>query len=115
MAKNNKEKKLEIFWTHWAKFDVQEILDYISEENPHYALKFLEKIDTTVNGLHIFPNKGRKVPEVETTHLENYREIIINPWRLFYKREENRIYIIGIIDGRRNIEDILIKRLMKKE
>ena len=106
------DKDYEIFWTHWANFDLKDILTYISRDSPQTAHKIMDKIDETVNNLVFFPNKGRKIPELASYNVGNYREIIISPWRLFYKVEENKIYIIGIIDGRRNIEDILLKRLM---
>ena len=105
-------REYEIFWTHWAKFDLRDILSYISKENPHRALKFLDKIDKSISNIDFFPEKGRKIPELETHNLGNYRELIISPWRIFYKVDKKIIYIIGIIDGRRNIEDILLKRLM---
>ena len=39
------DNEYEIFWTHWAKFDVKDILTYISRDNPQTALKILNRID----------------------------------------------------------------------
>lgn len=105
-------KEYEIFWTQWAKFDLHDILTYISKNSPQAALQLLDKIDENINNIDFLPEKGRKIPELEAYHLGNYREIILSPWRIFYKVDTRIIYIIGIIDGRRNIEDILLKRLM---
>ena len=41
-----------------------------------------------------------------------YREIVIIPWRVIYKIERDRVYIVSVIDSRRNVEDVLLARLL---
>jgi toxin ParE1/3/4 len=36
----------------------------------------------------------------------------ISPWIIFYKIGDKKIEIISIIDGRRNLEEILYKKMM---
>jgi hypothetical protein len=36
-------------------------------------------------------------------------------WRIIYKIENDIVYIMVVIDGRRNIEDILSKKILLRE
>ena len=40
------------------------------------------------------------------------REIIENPWRIFYRITTHEIQVISVIDGRRNVEEILYKKVI---
>jgi hypothetical protein len=44
-----------------------------------------------------------------------YREIIVDYWRIMYKIENDIVYIMVVIDGRRNVEDIILKEIMARE
>ncbi len=60
------------------------------------------------------PQRGRYVPELLDKNIREYRELIESPWRIFYKIDGNEVYVLAIIDGRRNIQDILIEKLIRK-
>ena len=42
-----------------------------------------------------------------------YRELILGPWRLIYRLDRGQMYVLAVIDGRRNVEDLLLRRLMR--
>ena len=56
--------------------------------------------------------QGRVVPELLSQGISLYREIVITPWRVIYKIERDRVYIVSVIDSRRNVEDVLLARLL---
>ena len=89
-----------IQWTEPAIQDLESIKNYISKDSEHYAIIFLEKIFLSLENLISFPEIGRRVPEAEK---ENIREIIYSNYRIIYKLEENRILILAIIHGSRNL------------
>jgi len=60
--------------------------------------------------LNQFHDRGRIVPELKTYGILSYRELIISPWRVVYRTSEQKVYVLAVIDSRRNIEDILIER-----
>jgi toxin ParE1/3/4 len=93
--------------------DIQEIIDYISEDNPSVALGILDKIENRINTLKEFPDRGRVVPELLNHNIIEYHELIENPWRIIYKIVGTDVFILSIIDGRRNVQDILLRKLMK--
>jgi len=44
-----------------------------------------------------------------------YREIIVEYWRIIFKIENNYVYIMLVIDGRRNLEELLLKKMILRE
>ncbi|HDQ14880.1 MAG TPA: type II toxin-antitoxin system RelE/ParE family toxin [Sediminispirochaeta sp.] len=106
-------RKNKVFWTEAAQKDLEEIIEYIALDSVESAVQHYEKIKKTAETLTSFPYQGRVIPELYRQNITKYREIIIAPWRLMYKKEKETIYIMAFIDGRRNIEDALLKRQLR--
>jgi toxin ParE1/3/4 len=66
------------------------------------------------NDLSQQPNCGLDSTLLERNNILEYREIIESYWRTIYKIEGNQVVMYALIDGRRNVEEILIKRLSAK-
>lgn len=107
--------KYQVVWAAVAEHDLREIIGYISVESPGNALRILQKIKEKASILHTLPEKGRIVPELQDQGISQYRELIIPPWRLIYRIAKHEIYVLSVIDSRRNVEDILLKRLIQKK
>jgi len=104
-----------VFWTKSAEKDLNEIIDYITANGDiNNAYKIFIKIKEQTNLLKVNPELGRAVPEFEHFKNKKYKEIIIKPWRIIYKIEKKQVQVLLIIDGRRNIEDILFDRLINE-
>jgi addiction module RelE/StbE family toxin len=108
-------KKYFVKWTAPAREDINEIVDYISETNENYAVKILDKIEESVKKLDMFPERYRIVPDLEKYGYLIYREIVVEYWRVIYKIENEFVYIMLVIDGRRNLEDLLLKKMVLRE
>jgi toxin ParE1/3/4 len=108
-------EKYFIKWAAPAREDLNEIIDYIAQTNITYAVKVLDKIELAVKNLDTFPKRGRIVPELERYGYILYRELIVDYWRIIYKIENDIVYIIVVIDGRRNVEDIILKKIITRE
>ncbi len=106
-------KKYQVLWTKSAHEDLSSIIDYIADNSIDRALNILNSIRNTAKSLDTYPNKGRIVPELKLHNIESYRELIISPWRLIYRIEKSNVYVFAIFDGRRNLEDILLERVLK--
>ena len=109
------DKKFFIKWTAPARDDLDEIIDYISKTNINYAVKVLDKIEDNVKKLNRFPGRYRIVPELEKYGYFAYREIVVDYWKVIYKIENNFVYIMLVIDGRRNLDDLLLKKMILRE
>ena len=103
-----------VIWTDTAENDLKEIIEFISIDSPRNALNILKKIKQKASNLYSLPERGRIVPELQSQGILQYREIIIPPWRLMYRITEREIYVLTVIDSRRNVEDILLARLAGK-
>jgi len=106
-------KKNKVLWTATAKKDLEEIIEYITKDSIQIAIEKYVKIKDAAQQLNRYPEQGRIIPELADQNIRKYREIIIAPWRLMYKIEGNIVYVLAVIDGRRNIEDILLKRQLR--
>ena len=105
-------KTYKINWANVAENDLIEIIEYISIESPADALKILQKIKKMASSLYSLPERDRVVPELQDQGILTYREIVIPPWRIIYRISENEVYVLTVLDARRNVEDILLKRLV---
>jgi toxin ParE1/3/4 len=104
--------KYSVYWTEIAYNDLEGIVDYISNESIDKALDVLWSIRDKAENLNIFPERGRIVPELKFYNIENYRELVISPWRIIYRIDGKKVYVIAVFDGRRNFEDIILDRLL---
>lgn len=103
----------EIAWAHVAENDLKEIIDYIAIDSPTNALKIFQKIKKKASSLYTMPERCRIVPELKDQGILQYRELIVPPWRIIFRIAEIKIYVLSVLDSRQNIEDILLKRLIK--
>jgi addiction module RelE/StbE family toxin len=106
-------KKYSVAVTQTAEDDLDDIISYIATDTATIALKILDKLQKAITSLKHFPERGRRVPELLDKNIKEYRELIETPWRIIYKIENNDVSVITVIDGRRNVQDILIKKLIK--
>jgi len=114
MAKKTKEyKKYIVKITQNAENDINEIVDYIAQNNPQTALIKMEKIYAKINTLDHFPTRGSYVPELLARNIKDYRQITEEPWKIYYKINDNTVNVLAVIDSRRNLKDLLINKLLK--
>ena len=104
-------QKYDVVWSNIAENDLKNIVEYIAEDSPPNALKIFKRIKQKASSLYTFPERGRIVPELRDQGIIQYRELIISPWRILYRISEKSVLVLSVLDSRRNIEDILLKRL----
>jgi plasmid stabilization system protein ParE len=105
--------KYAVQWTAAAARDLELAVEYISEDSSRQALMVLQKIRARASTLFSMPERGRIVPELKLHGISIYRELIIPPWRLIYRMTDRTVYVYAVIDSRRNLEDILLDRLIR--
>lgn len=105
------KKSFDVIWTRTAEKDLLGIIEYIAQNSTGNALNILENINKQVSDLYFSPKRCRIVPELANQGINQYREMVIPPWRVIYKLSESTVYVLSVLDSRQNIEDILLKRL----
>ncbi|NRA72906.1 MAG: type II toxin-antitoxin system RelE/ParE family toxin [Gammaproteobacteria bacterium] len=96
---------VEIIWTKPAIEDLNDIAEYIALSNRQAAQKLVANIFSKVERLEDFPESGKK--PIELSNL-NYREIIVNPCRIFYKIDKDKVYILHVMRQERDLRKFLL-------
>lgn len=84
----------QIIWTEPALTDLTDLAEYIALSNPTAAAKCAQQIFEKVQRLADFPNSGRVPPELEQ---DIYRELVVNPCRIFYRQEAEKVFILHLM------------------
>jgi plasmid stabilization system protein ParE len=108
-------KEYGVIWSNGAENDLKNIIEYIAEDNPSIALKTFKGIKQRGSSLYAFPERGRIVPDLRGQGILQYRELVISSWRILYRISESNVYVLSVLDSRRNIEDVLLQRLIDLE
>jgi len=103
-----------IRWAKPAADDFADIARYIANDSPQAASALVERIDKAIRQLAKHPQSGRVVLELSHHSIARYRELVIPPWRLIYRYESDIVFVLAVIDGRRNVEDLLLRRLTRR-
>jgi plasmid stabilization system protein ParE len=91
---------MRVEWSNSARDDLDDLVRYISKDSTFYARHFGEKIVLATRQLQDFPEGGRTIPEVDDQTL---REIIVRGYRVMYRLEVNRVLILAIMHGSRDL------------
>ncbi len=105
-------KVFRVAWTDVARHDLEEIADYLHDKSPAAALRLVESTEERAAALETMPYRGRVPPELVRFRVQLYHEILIPPHRLLYRVYEDRVAVLGVFDGRRELEDVIIGRLL---
>ena len=98
-------------WTATAYADLQSIIRYIAADSPLSAGRVLGRIKEKAESLSEFPERGRVVPELREVGVYSHQEIIIKPWRIIYRIEQQQVFVLAVLDSRRQLQDLLLERL----
>ena len=106
-------KKFEVLWTKSAEYDLELIIQYLKLDSVSIAKEIFFELIKECENLYYFPQRKRVVPELAQIGIFKYREIIYKRWRVIFKIENEKVYILLVVDSSRNLEDILFQRLIK--
>lgn len=92
-------------WAESAVDELDQIAEYIALDNPAAAQTLVREALKTVDRLECFPESGREPPELPGSV---YREILCRPCRIFYRQEDNDIFIIHVMREERQLRQYLL-------
>jgi len=84
---------MKIKFAHSAEAQLKAAVDYIRKDRPSAAVAFSKKARQRLRRLSTYPNSGRKVPEFP---LSQVREVVISPYRFFYRQRDKTIWILAV-------------------
>lgn len=87
---------MKIVWSPLAIDRASEIAEYIAQDKPSAAEKWIYTIFAKVDQLSSSPEIGRIVPEIRN---DQFRELIYGNYRIIYRIEKRQISILTIRHG----------------
>ncbi len=112
---NGADPTWKVVVTRLADNDILGIIAFIGQrEGPDMADTLLERFVKARNSLSELPDRGRIPPELIKVHVLSFREIQVAPYRFVYtlNKRDKMVYLHMVVDGRRNIADLLKERLL---
>lgn len=104
----------EVLLTEHAQNDLEELYDYVAaHDGPRPAAHVLDRIEKALQSLSVFPERGSHPKELLVLGIREYRQIFFKPYRLIYRTRERRVYVYLIVDGRRDMQSLLARRLLE--
>ena len=100
----------EIIWTEPSLHDLDDIADYIALDKPNAASRFVEKVFNSIDRLATHPLSGKQVEELPNSP---YHEIVVAPCRVFYRPDQDAVYILHVMRGERLLRNFLLEERNK--
>ncbi|MFV3333931.1 type II toxin-antitoxin system RelE/ParE family toxin [Pseudomonas sp. NY15437] len=103
----------EVLITRGAERDLEGIYDYIADfdcrENADYVL---DQLLRTIAELVQQPQRGGHLRELMKLGIQEYRQVFFKPYRVIYRISDKTVHVHLVIDGRRDFQQLLSKRLL---
>lgn len=68
------------------------------------------KLERAITSLSLMSSRGRIVPALRHEGDPEYREIISGAYRIVYRVVGNEVWIVAIVDGHRDVDELLLER-----
>jgi toxin ParE1/3/4 len=102
-----------VLLTDAAARDLDEFYDFIAlHEAPRKANFVLNQIEKAFTELAEFPERNTYPKELLAIGIREYREVFFKTYRIIYRVMNKNVYVLLIVDGRRNMQSLLQRRLL---
>jgi len=106
---------IDVFLTADAACDLEELYQYIvRHDTPGKAEHVLTNIEEICNSLSELPERGAYPKELLALGIRDYREVFFKPYGVIYRVTGDEVYVLLIVDGRRDMQTLLQRRLLAK-
>ena len=103
-----------VLLTYDATKDLDDIYEYIYlNDSPGKAEYVFKQIEKAIDNLTNFPESGSYPNELINLGIKQYREVYFKPYRLIYQIQKETVFIMLIMDGRRDMQTLLSRRLFE--
>ena len=97
-----------------AEEDMLDIWRYVVlSGSPGNAERLLDELEHAIMTLENMPERGHIPPELKRVNVHGYREIHVKVYRIIYQVIGADVFVHSILDGRRDIQDLLQERLLR--
>jgi toxin ParE1/3/4 len=101
--------------TQGAEDDLEAIHAWLAEDrSPDDADALLDRLLEAVGTLERFPQRGSVPQELQALGITEFRQLLLTPYRLIYRVAGDTVYVFVIVDGRRDMQALLERRLLQR-
>ncbi len=106
--------KFTIYLIKDAEEDLLDIYQYVARnDSVNNADNLMDILEKTILNLEVIPDRGHIPPELERIGVMEFREIFYKPYRIIYQVIKSNVYVHCILDGRRDLQDLLQQRVLR--
>jgi len=106
-------RRFRVEWAEVAVHDLEEIAAFLALDSQQGSERMLRRIEDRAATLESSPAHGRMVPELARFQMRTWRELVVRPYRLVYRIEGDTVTVLAVFDARRDLEDLLLERLLR--
>ena len=97
-----------------AEDDIFDIYQYVkiydSVEAAEYVFSSIENLCFSLENL---PGRGHIPPELARINVSKFIEVLFKPYRVIYEIEAKTVFVHCVLDGRRDLQLVLERRLLR--
>lgn len=102
-----------VLLTRGAENDLEGLHRHLAEfGDTASADRLLDQLMSIVQSLEQSPERGSYPKELLALGIKAYRQVLFKPWRLIYRVEGGAVYVVLVVDGRRDLQSVLAERLL---
>lgn len=103
----------EVVLTEDAERDLEDLYSYIAEfDSPKNADYVLDRLLKVAESLATSAERGSLPKELRGLGIREYRQAFFRPYRVIYRIAGSQVIIYVIADGRRDMQNLLARRLL---
>jgi toxin ParE1/3/4 len=102
-----------VFLIAEAEDDIFDIYRFVAaHDSSGKAENLFTRLRQTIDFLSELPGRGHVPPELDRIDVREFLEIHFKPYRIIYQIVESNVFVHAVLDGRRELQDILQRRLL---
>jgi plasmid stabilization system protein ParE len=107
-------ERFRIVWSETALHDLEGILDHVAiQAGPAAAGRIHDLLLPAIDRLTSMPGRCRVIPELRAVGVTEFRERIVRPYRICFRLHGSDLVLVAVLDGRRDLEEILVDRALR--
>ncbi len=104
----------EVLVSEDAQHDIEDIYRYIAgADSPEKAERVFLALEQLCHSLSEFPERGNVPKELHPLGMTEFREAHYKPYRVIYRITGQTVVIYCVVDGRRDMQSFLHRRLIR--
>ena len=103
----------DVWLTRGAQIDLEALYGFMKDNrSADQADVLLDRLLAAIETLEISPLRGSVPKELDALGIREFRQILVEPYRLIYRVGGMTVFVMVIADGRRDMQALLERRFL---